>query len=170
MAAALLSVIAGTASGVQGFAKLMAERQERLERERKRRHRRRLVGGVIAGTLLVATFIAGILALQTDDQEPPSDLPAGVDGYDIDGDNAPDFVKIGGEVLPVTSSSKDAWWVPFLPFLGVVLAALLTAGASLWSDRRRADLQDQISEIEALVKGGPTAEPAQVTTGSGGAG
>jgi glucose/arabinose dehydrogenase len=155
------------------LADYLEDSKERLERERKRQHRRRLVGGVIAGTALVATFIAGILAFQTDDQDTPSNPP--VQGlnpptrpvfYDIAGDDAPEFVQIGQWVLPVTSPSEDPWWVPFLPFLGVVLAALLTAGASVWSDRRRAELEDRISEIKAIVKASATVEPAQIRSGA----
>ncbi len=163
---------AATAALVQGisapFTDYLADAKERLERERKRQHRRRLVGGIIAGTLLVATFIAGILTFQTDDdRDPPASArPPGVAVYDIAGDDAPEFVKIDGEILPVTAPSEDTWWVPFLPFLGVVLAALIAAGASLLSDRRRAELEDRISGIEAIVKASATTQPAQVTSGA----
>jgi hypothetical protein len=147
----------------------VATEKDRLERERTRRHRRRLVGGIIVGTLLVATFIAGILALQTDTPDrsihPGLEAP-GVVAYDIAGDDAPEFVKIDGQVFPVTSPSKESWWIPFLPFLGVVLAALLTAGASIWNDRKGVERADRLSDLEAIVKARATAQPAPVTSGT----
>ena len=147
----------------------VAEMSEYLQRAWKWRQRRRWAVAILVGILLVATFIAGLLAFQTEDDrnpDPPSALPSGVAVYDIAGDDVPEFVKIDGEILPVTSPSDDAWWVPFLPFLGVVLAALLTGGASLLSDRRRGELEDRMGRIEAIVKSSATAEPAQVTSGA----
>ncbi len=140
--------------------------REAVRQTMKWRRRRQWALAILGGVLLVATFIAGIVASQSDDDrspDAPTALPPGVAVYDIAGDDAPEFVKIDGEILPVTAPAEDAWWVPFLPFLGVVFAALVTAGAGVWSDRRRAELEDRISDIESTLKASTTAQPAQDT-------
>jgi hypothetical protein len=140
--------------------------REAVRQTMKWRRRRQWTLAILAGILLVATFIAGVVASQSDDDrspDAPTALPTGVAVYDIAGDDAPEFVKIDGEILPVTAPAEDAWWVPFLPFLGIVFAALVTAGASVWSDRRRAELEDRISGIESTLKASTTAQPAQDT-------
>jgi hypothetical protein len=110
---------------------------------------------------LIVTLWAGITA----DDSPPSGatrdrLPAGVDVFDVTGSDAPDFVRIDGEVLPVAAPSRDPWWVPFVPFFATLLSAVIAAGVGVWTHLRpSATLDRRIQALEeALGDAKPPAE------------
>jgi hypothetical protein len=109
---------------------------------------------IVAPIVLVITLVAGIRAVIDDDREPSTALPEGVEVYDIIGDSAPEFAKIEDELLAVPLPSKEAWWVPFVPFFGTVIAALLAAGAVVWTGRGRHELEDRVAALEAKLRNG----------------
>jgi hypothetical protein len=113
----------------------------------------------VFAVLGIGTAVAGLFF---GDQEggtsepPPNRLPAGVNVYDVDGDDRAEFASINGDVMAIESPSQDAWWVPFVPFFGVVLAAAISAAAVIsTSPRRQAEVERRLAALEAAQRPPP---------------
>ena len=72
--------------------------------------------------------------------------------YDLTGDERPEYVAIGDEILPVIPPRVEAWWVPFVPFFATVLSAVIAAVAVIVAQRPHADI---VRRLEALERGRP---------------
>ena len=89
--------------------------------------------------LLVASLLAGLEAARDReaalDTAEPGRAPEGVVFYDLTGDERPEYVAIGDEILPVIPPRVEAWWVPFVPFFATVLSAVIAAVAVIVAQR-----------------------------------
>lgn len=121
--------------------------------------RRRGVAAALAAVLvvlLVVSLLAGLEAARDReaalDTAEPGRAPEGVVFYDLTGDERPEYVAIGDEILPVIPPRVEAWWVPFVPFFATVLSAVIAAVAVIVAQRPHADI---VRRLEALERDRP---------------
>jgi hypothetical protein len=125
--------------------------REHQAKRREQRRRDRVLLAIFVGGFVVLLVASLAYALRVD--EPPSSeivdrLPAGVRLYNVAGDATPEFAKIDGELVPVTIPRQEGWWVPLVPFFGTVVAAVVGAGALIWTNRSSRDLGARVAALE----------------------
>lgn len=83
----------------------------------------------------------------------PSASPTTVRTYDVDADGSADYAVIEDEVVSARDSdgddsSLDRW----LSFTGIVLAALLGAGATVMAGWLNRDVANAVNEVDARIE------------------